>query len=358
MASRARPATAAAAGSPGSRWSYSRSSAPQPAAFETTQSAPVVESVRARRRARASARSRAPRWSGSAPQHPWSRGTTTRTPARRSSAAVAWLVSAKSVSATQPVTSTAVPRATPSGSRTGGSAPRRRRGSAAAKASQPRVHGTPATSRAGARSARRSQGVVSAAASTRRAMRARAGRCRSIHGRAASMSAPYGTPDGHAVSQARQPRHRSRCRITSGDASRRPSSRPRMRWMRPRGESASVPSSRYVGHADWQRPQCTQVSSFSVSTKRIAGAPTGCCIRSRPWHRAARRRKCPPDASVRRRPARARIASPRRARCGARRGAGARRRRGRRRARRAARCGDRRAPRSAARRCTVRAPAR
>ena len=51
---------------------------------------------------------------------------------------------------------------------------------------------------------------------------------------------PYGTPDGHAVSHARQPRQQVE---VAGDLRRRlerPSSSPRISWMRPRGESASV----------------------------------------------------------------------------------------------------------------------
>src|SRR5438445_3386165 len=41
--------------------------------------------------------------------------------------------------------------------------------------------------------------------------------------------------------------------------------------MRPRGESASTPSSTYVGHAARQSPQWTQVRSFSRATKRPSG---------------------------------------------------------------------------------------
>src|SRR5438445_1917298 len=41
--------------------------------------------------------------------------------------------------------------------------------------------------------------------------------------------------------------------------------------MRPRGESASTPSSTYVGHAARQSPQWTQVRSFSRATKRASG---------------------------------------------------------------------------------------
>src|SRR5215831_10249102 len=38
--------------------------------------------------------------------------------------------------------------------------------------------------------------------------------------------------------------------------------------MRPRGESFSLPSWRYVGHAGRHKPQCTQVRSLSVFASR------------------------------------------------------------------------------------------
>ncbi len=188
----------------------------------------------------------------SAPQHPCPRGTRTRTPARWRRRAAARLVLSKAVSATQPVSSTAVPRGCPSGSSTSGRRKTRvAPGSAATYAShglprrraRRRTHRAPPTSRSGANAARRSAGVVSTAASARRPQRAGAGRKRSTYGRAASISAPYSTPDGQAVSHARQPRQRSRCRMTSAVGTSWPSSSARIKWMRPRGESASMPSS-------------------------------------------------------------------------------------------------------------------
>ena len=80
--------------------------------------------------------------------------------------------------------------------------------------------------------------------------------------RVASSSSPYGTPDGQAVSQARQPRHRSICCAVVGSSSAiSPSSMRRMSTSRPRGESFSSSRFTYVGHACRQKPQCTQASS-------------------------------------------------------------------------------------------------
>jgi len=54
-------------------------------------------------------------------------------------------------------------------------------------------------------------------------------RFRSSWARVASRSCPKGTPDGQAVSQARQPRQRSRWRASPGVSSARPSAAARMR---------------------------------------------------------------------------------------------------------------------------------
>ncbi len=90
-------------------------------------------------------------------------------------------------------------------------------------------------------SARSRAGWVKSMKIRRRCSRSRRGRgaLRSICGRARSISFSYWTPDGQAVTQAMQPRQRSRCRRISSDASE-PSSLPtRMSTMRPRGESIS-----------------------------------------------------------------------------------------------------------------------
>ena len=46
-----------------------------------------------------------------------------------------------------------------------------------------------------------------------------------------------------------------------------PSSADFINMIRPRGESISSPSSRYVGHADKQKPQCTQALIASLPTR-------------------------------------------------------------------------------------------
>ena len=65
----------------------------------------------------------------------------------------------------------------------------------------------------------------------------------------ASMSLPYSTPDGHASSQARHCKHMSQGPTTEGLISSRPSFTPFISAMRPRGDSASSPVSKYVGQA-------------------------------------------------------------------------------------------------------------
>ncbi len=101
----------------------------------------------------------------------------------------------------------------------------------------------------------------------RRAREAAVGACppRSV-ARVASSRCPYGTPDGHAVSHARQPRHRSMCSRRSGSLGASfPSTSARIRTIRPRGESFSSSRARYVGHACRQNPQCTHASSPACS---------------------------------------------------------------------------------------------
>ena len=75
----------------------------------------------------------------------------------------------------------------------------------------------------------------------------------------ASISFPYGTPDGHAVSHARHWMHRSQCLKTVGLGPMRPSLAAFIRAIRPRGDSVSSPVSRYVGHACRQKPQWTHL---------------------------------------------------------------------------------------------------
>ena len=89
--------------------------------------------------------------------------------------------------------------------------------------------------------ARSRPGWVNSAKIALRSARSRRERAsvRSICGRARSISRSYCTPDGHAVTQAMQPRQRSRCVVISGETSL-PSSWPiRISTIRPRGESIS-----------------------------------------------------------------------------------------------------------------------
>ncbi len=86
-------------------------------------------------------------------------------------------------------------------------------------------------------------------------------RAAAIVARVASSSSPYGTPEGHAVSHARQPRHRSRCVLASGSVMEiSPSSIRLINTRRPRGLSFSSSRLTYVGHACKQNPQCTHRS--------------------------------------------------------------------------------------------------
>lgn len=83
-----------------------------------------------------------------------------------------------------------------------------------------------------------------------------------IVARVASRRSPNGTPDGHAVSHARHPRHRSRCvPISASSSGTSPSRSRRMSTRRPRGLSFSSSRFTYVGQACRQNPQCTQASS-------------------------------------------------------------------------------------------------
>ena len=72
------------------------------------------------------------------------------------------------------------------------------------------------------------------------------------------MMRPYGTDDGHAVSQARHCRHRSRCESSRSVGSTLPSTTLRIRCSRPRGDSSSWPVAMYVGQAGRQKPQWMQ----------------------------------------------------------------------------------------------------
>src|SRR2546430_15826839 len=83
-------------------------------------------------------------------------------------------------------------------------------------------------------------------------------RAATICERAPSTSFPNSTPDGHAVSHARQSRQVFMWSSkAAASAPRRPSHTFFIRRMRPRGESISTPRTAKVGHVGRQRPQCT-----------------------------------------------------------------------------------------------------
>jgi hypothetical protein len=66
----------------------------------------------------------------------------------------------------------------------------------------------------------------------------------SIVSRVASISRSYATPEGQAVTHARQPRQRSKCVVTVSLSEIVPSRLASISWIRPRGESISSLQSR------------------------------------------------------------------------------------------------------------------
>ena len=107
------------------------------------------------------------------------------------------------------------------------------------------------------------------------------------------------------------PRQRSKCSTTVSVSSIDPSTRPLIRWMRPRGESISSCHRVYVGHEGRQKPQCTQSAISSGCTEppgrvrragsRRAGRPSRRTRRAGLGARGARVRR--PSAYGRGRPA-------------------------------------------------------
>src|SRR5438034_7496777 len=88
------------------------------------------------------------------------------------------------------------------------------------------------------------------------------------------MNGPNGTPEGHAVSHARHTRHASRWPASTSGGGPSTETIWRMSWIRPRGESASSPRTRYVGQSLRQRPHEMQVARSSPRTcdDRMSGA--------------------------------------------------------------------------------------
>ena len=209
-------------------------------------------------------------------------------PLRARTRAVAAFVSANAARMTQPVNRATVPRFAPSAANRAGSgalegaasgmrsssSARRRRPMARSTARMPRRLETypnraNSASRAGDgkspwNTARRSTASIGPGR-----------RAATTWERAASMSFPNDTPEGQAVSQARQSRHLAMWSANAGlSASRRSSQTFFMSRIRPRGESISTPSSAKVGHVGRQSPQWTQREMSSGSGASAFGKPS------------------------------------------------------------------------------------
>ena len=229
------------------RW-YSCIAEPQPAAFVRMASTSAGKAARLRR-AKARAAGRSPVCQASPPQQPCAAGTTTSTPFRASTSMVAVLMSGSSTRCAQPVSSATRARRSPRAGVTAGhdsaggtcagtrSSIGRSRAGTSGRNIFPNCPNHVATRK------RAGNGMVCAVMkrvifspserSTRLCVSARKGLIKSR----------YGTPLGHAGSQARQPRQRSMCGCAAASG-RVPSSTSFISTMRPRGVSISCPSSR------------------------------------------------------------------------------------------------------------------
>ncbi len=224
------------------RCPYSFIAEPQPAALATTVSTPAASNAAIVVRAAARASSSRPACNDSAPQQPWRGGTTTSQPSAASTRADAAFVSGKMSCCTHPVSSATFRLAGAAAgvragvalkrdaSVTGGAAPiiaRSRRGSTATR---PRRVAALTSGRVSTRgnSTRRIRArygkSLNAAPRNRRSAQGRVCRA-SICARVVSISVPYCTPDGHAVTHATHPRHRSTCATNWSSMTVRPSTR-------------------------------------------------------------------------------------------------------------------------------------
>ena len=240
--------------------STSRRWEPQPAAFTATRSTPACSNASIARRARTRACSRRPECACRAPQQ-GSSGVTTSKPSAARTRAVAALTSPKTTDWTQPGSRPTRARTGPAAARLPDVRRRTRHGGA----SSPRGRSGPGSgslrpSGASASPARNTHGRVSAASSSERRASSNGPRScvSSIRPRVCSISEPYCTPEGHDVTQASQPRQRSKCSTTVLLSGTVPSIRPAIRRMRPRGESISSPHRFQVGQVGRQKPQWTQ----------------------------------------------------------------------------------------------------
>ena len=238
------------------------------------------------RRANRPASSSRPLWTDSAPQHPCPRGITTSQPSAASTRAVAAFTSGKKASCTQPVSSPTTARRRPTAGTRSGNRSRLVSGGARDSAvangsgSSRRPRASARYARNGPRASRIRRGYGNSAKMAARNARSRTGRGyrRSTCCRVSSMSRSYRTPDGHAVTQAMQPRHRSKW-VTIDPLNGSPASPCAIRWIRPRGESISCPHSTYVGQVGRQNPQWTQ---SSIRSARGGWCSSNALIRSLP----------------------------------------------------------------------------
>ena len=223
------------------------------------------------RSASARASGRSPAWSARAPQQAASPpGSATPAPVASITRWTSAWTSRIQASMTQPVNSqTSRPDARRravrrTGTRSGRPSRRdRRRGSSRTRWASPRSDEPASRSRWWARA--RSPRPTSASC---RGIGCRGHRSRGRFALVSSIRWPNGTPDGQAVSQ---PRHWTQVAIERRNA---PSiSAPshctwRMAAIRPRGDSASSPVTRYVGQCGRHSPQATQHASSSSATPR------------------------------------------------------------------------------------------
>ena len=271
-------------GSSASSSPYSFIDDPHPAALTTMRSTPR----RARRPRSGAARSRAPRRAGPRAARarrstPAPAGATTSQPSGASTLTVAWLTCANTSRCTQPVEQADRQRRSPTaGVRSGGraindasdtggasvSSARTRAGSQAPSPDRPSAGADAAEDDAAARArcavapdtARR--GTAPSETVDRRSPRVW---WRSICARVRSMSGPYCTPDGHAVTHAMQPE----ARVEVPDEGRRSDQRARRdRPSSDRCGRAASPSPRprasRSGSSGRQNPQCTHLSISAV----------------------------------------------------------------------------------------------
>src|SRR5206468_4037893 len=245
---------------------------PQPAALTTTFPS-LPEKASMLRRASSRARCPSPACACRAPQQVCSSGTLTTCPSRSRRRTVARSVAPKDSRMMHPAkTLTSAPsRSTPRNGAPSAGAARAaaqpsRPGNRAARRARPSR--APMSTIRAARARRRGRATVSSAVRANAPPSSRSRRT----SRAPSMIRPNGTPDGHAVSHARQTRHASRCPTVVSLGAAGVAMTVRISWMRPRGESASSPSTRYVGQSLRQSPHETPIVPRGAGTGQTGGA--------------------------------------------------------------------------------------